>query len=196
MTGAIVTMPRLLSTSIPLPAFACVKCKTHVAAATPANVTSSDYSGVSGKALLVAEVILPNLRQQPPRERALLTGVHVTSDLHCGTCSALIGWRYLAANDPAQAFKVGSCVIERAFLVLLHDVLPAPLVPPRSSLLMLPLSRGGGGAAMQRGPYAWMGAQAAFGSSAIASWQQQQQQQQQVNAEAAILAATGGPGMA
>lgn len=54
----------------------------------------------------------------PREDRVLKTGLHTVADVHCRCCTALLGWKYLAAPDLNQR-KVGKYILEKALIVKL-----------------------------------------------------------------------------
>ena len=54
----------------------------------------------------------------PREDRVLKTGLHTVADVHCRCCTALLGWKYLAASDLNQR-KVGKYILEKALIVKL-----------------------------------------------------------------------------
>ena len=41
-----------------------------------------------------------------------MTGAHTVSDISCSVCGAVLGWKYVAAEDEAQRYKVGKFILE------------------------------------------------------------------------------------
>jgi hypothetical protein len=50
-----------------------------------------------------------------------VTGAHVVADIFCASCSALIGWKYLEAQEPGQRYKVGMFILETRKVVEFHS---------------------------------------------------------------------------
>ena len=46
-----------------------------------------------------------------------MTGLHTISDTVCRGCAQPLGWRYFAAADEEQSYKVGALIFERANVV-------------------------------------------------------------------------------
>lgn len=55
---------------------------------------------------------LPNTVIQTPIARQLVTGVHTVSDISCAFCGNVLGWKYIAAEEEAQRYKVGKSILE------------------------------------------------------------------------------------
>ncbi|AEO63692.1 fac5f008-8744-4c25-8f0d-53d3c876e345 [Thermothielavioides terrestris] len=64
---------------------------------------------------------LVNVRVGRPETRRLTTGEHVVADIRCAGCGAAVGWKYLAAADAAQEYKVGKFVLEARRVVGYHQ---------------------------------------------------------------------------
>lgn len=70
----------------------------------------------SGRAYLFDEVANVSLGDEA--SRLMTTGAHVVRDAFCNLCKAgPIGWHYVSASDPSQAYKVGRTILERAAVV-------------------------------------------------------------------------------
>ncbi|THC95504.1 hypothetical protein EYZ11_005019 [Aspergillus tanneri] len=57
-------------------------------------------------------VSLPNTTIQKPVPRQLVTGAHTVSDISCAFCGSVLGWKYVAAEEEAQRYKVGKFILE------------------------------------------------------------------------------------
>ena len=55
---------------------------------------------------------LPNTQTGQPVKRQLVTGPHTVSDVSCTFCGLVIGWKYDAAEDESQRYKVGKFILE------------------------------------------------------------------------------------
>ncbi|KAK9470486.1 uncharacterized protein V1510DRAFT_404954 [Dipodascopsis tothii] len=88
--------------------YKCRRCQAHFADGR--HITSKAFQGRIGPALLVAE--LHNVREGPPGDRMLITGMHTLADVRCVHCELTVGWRYLAAYDRDQAYKIGQYILE------------------------------------------------------------------------------------
>ena len=56
--------------------------------------------------------LLPNTRAHKAVPRQLVTGQHTVSDISCAFCGAVLGWRYVEAEEEAQRYKVGKYILE------------------------------------------------------------------------------------
>lgn len=55
---------------------------------------------------------LPNTYTHKPVPRQLVTGAHTVSDISCAQCGSVLGWKYVAAEEEAQRYKVGKFILE------------------------------------------------------------------------------------
>lgn len=55
---------------------------------------------------------LPNTVLQHPVPRQLVTGAHTVSDVSCAFCGTVLGWKYVAADEESQRYKVGKFILE------------------------------------------------------------------------------------
>lgn len=55
---------------------------------------------------------LPNTVLQLPVPRQLVTGAHTVSDVSCAFCGGVLGWKYVAAEEESQRYKVGKFILE------------------------------------------------------------------------------------
>lgn len=55
---------------------------------------------------------LPNTVIQKPVPRQLVTGAHTVSDISCAFCGSVLGWKYVAAEEEGQRYKVGKSILE------------------------------------------------------------------------------------
>ncbi|KAJ5782200.1 hypothetical protein N7457_003974 [Penicillium paradoxum] len=49
---------------------------------------------------------------QRPVPRQLVTGAHTVSDITCTFCDSVLGWKYVAAEEESQRYKVGKFILE------------------------------------------------------------------------------------
>ncbi|PYI19759.1 yippee-domain-containing protein [Aspergillus violaceofuscus CBS 115571] len=107
----------------------CIRC-SHCAAdlCLTSQIISKGFTGRHGRALLVSARIiasavsispsstatdcLPNTIVQKPVPRRLVTGAHMVSDLNCALCGTVLGWKYVAAEEESQRYKVGKFILE------------------------------------------------------------------------------------
>lgn len=69
-------------------------------------------SAVSVNASSPPTACLPNTIVQKPVPRQLVTGAHTVSDISCAFCGSVLGWKYVAAEEESQRYKVGKCILE------------------------------------------------------------------------------------
>ncbi|KAJ5988240.1 hypothetical protein N7481_003450 [Penicillium waksmanii] len=76
------------------------------------EVSSSAAPAVSVSASSSATASLPNTLLQQPVPRQLVTGAHTVSDVCCAFCGSVLGWKYVAAEEESQRYKVGKFILE------------------------------------------------------------------------------------
>ncbi|ORY15967.1 Yippee/Mis18, partial [Clohesyomyces aquaticus] len=102
----------------------CHKCLTDLIPTS--SIISKGFTGRHGRAYLVAPPApsyglldaglpagdLPNTVTQKPVPRQLVTGAHTVSDIKCRGCETVLGWKYVAAEEESQRYKVGKFILE------------------------------------------------------------------------------------
>lgn len=104
----------------------CAECASHLCLTS--QIISKGFTGRHGRAYLVsAEPVasavsvcasssptatLPNTVLQHPVPRQLVTGAHTVSDVSCAFCGGVLGWKYVAAEEESQRYKVGKFILE------------------------------------------------------------------------------------
>lgn len=104
----------------------CAECASHLCLTS--QIISKGFTGRHGRAYLVsAEPVasavsisasssptasLPNTILQHPVPRQLVTGAHTVSDVSCAFCGTVLGWKYVAAEEESQRYKVGKFILE------------------------------------------------------------------------------------
>ena len=106
----------------------CSRCLTQLCSTD--QVISKGFTGRHGRAYLVAPPAassgltppstprhhetenLPNTHTHKPVPRQLVTGAHTVSDISCMICGSVIGWKYVAAEEDSQRYKVGKFILE------------------------------------------------------------------------------------
>ncbi|CAP96030.1 hypothetical protein E8E15_006698 [Penicillium rubens] len=104
----------------------CAGCASHLC--WTSQIISKGFTGRHGRAYLVsAEPVatavsvsssssptasLPNTILQRPVPRQLVTGAHTVSDISCTFCGSVLGWKYVAAEEESQRYKVGKFILE------------------------------------------------------------------------------------
>lgn len=104
----------------------CARCGTDICFAS--QVISKGFTGRHGRAYLVsadsttsaismtstscATTSLPNTITQKAVHRQLATGIHTVCDISCVICGSVLGWKYVAAEEESQRYKVGKFILE------------------------------------------------------------------------------------
>lgn len=97
----------------------CAQCATDLCLT--AQIISKGFTGRHGRAYLVSgsptsrtssATYLPNTQTGQPVKRQLVTGQHTVSDLSCAFCGLVIGWKYDAAEEETQRYKIGKFILE------------------------------------------------------------------------------------
>ncbi|KAK3669612.1 hypothetical protein LTR78_010487 [Recurvomyces mirabilis] len=110
----------------------CARCLSDLALSN--QIISKGFTGRHGRAYLVAPSQssispnavelstpkakndalpnLPNTYTHKPVPRQLVTGAHTVGDISCANCGSVLGWKYVAAAEEAQRYKVGKFILE------------------------------------------------------------------------------------
>ncbi|KAF2147458.1 uncharacterized protein K452DRAFT_282461 [Aplosporella prunicola CBS 121167] len=98
----------------------CTRCLADLCLAS--QIISKGFTGRHGRAYLVAPAPsssatartadLPNTHTHKAVPRQLVTGAHTVSDISCALCGAVLGWKYVAAEEESQKYKVGKYILE------------------------------------------------------------------------------------
>ncbi|KAF2807935.1 yippee-domain-containing protein [Mytilinidion resinicola] len=101
----------------------CAGCLTDLCPT--ASIISKGFTGRHGRAYLVAPPSppvatslrskpgdLPNTHTHKAVPRQLVTGAHTVSDISCAHCGTVLGWKYVAADEESQRYKVGKFILE------------------------------------------------------------------------------------
>jgi hypothetical protein len=110
----------------------CARCLSDLALSS--QIISKGFTGRHGRAYLVAPTAsasildpiilrtakqkndalpnLPNTFTHRPVPRQLVTGAHTVGDISCAQCGSVLGWKYIAAEDEGQRYKVGKFILE------------------------------------------------------------------------------------
>ncbi|KAF2236287.1 yippee-domain-containing protein [Viridothelium virens] len=86
----------------------CSRCLADLCLST--QIISKGFTGRHGRAYLVSA--LPNTNTHKPVPRTLVTGAHTVSDISCAQCGSVLGWKYVAAAEESQRYKVGKFILE------------------------------------------------------------------------------------
>uniref|UniRef100_A0A7S2RCE9 Protein yippee-like n=1 Tax=Mucochytrium quahogii TaxID=96639 RepID=A0A7S2RCE9_9STRA len=92
--------------------YSCSKCRTHLAHYD--DIMSKSFHGRNGRAYLVNHTV--NVKLGPKEDRVLMTGLHTVCDVICRNCETVVGWKYEAAYNATQRYKVGKFIVEKAKL--------------------------------------------------------------------------------
>lgn len=131
----------------------CARCGTDICHTS--QIVSKGFTGQHGRAYLVEPIeattpaistrphteqkrTLPNTITQKAVPRKLVTGLHTVADINCLFCGSGLGWRYIAAEEKSQRYKVGKYILETQRITTqvcwdFEDDLPPP--PSLSSSL-------------------------------------------------------------
>ncbi|PIN08020.1 putative Yippee-type zinc-binding protein [Handroanthus impetiginosus] len=96
--------------------YSCKHCEAHLALAD--DILSKSFHCRYGKAYLFENVV--NVTVGEKEDRMMMTGMHTVVDIFCVGCGAIVGWKYEAAHEKNQKYKVGKYILER-FKVLGPD---------------------------------------------------------------------------
>ncbi|CAD0107913.1 unnamed protein product [Aureobasidium uvarum] len=105
----------------------CSRCLADLALTS--QIVSKGFTGRHGRAYLVSASDswiqatpisskrdtlpnLPNIFTHKPVSRQLVTGAHTVSDISCAQCGSVLGWKYVAAEEESQQYKVGKFILE------------------------------------------------------------------------------------
>lgn len=136
----------------------CTGCSAHLCFTS--QIVSKGFTGRHGRAYLVSAepaatavsinssssptASLPNTTLHHPVPRQLVTGAHTVSDISCVACGSVLGWKYVAAEEESQRYKVGKFILETQKITassswdgnpeanVSDDLLPAPDFKPRA----------------------------------------------------------------
>ncbi|KAL9095403.1 MAG: hypothetical protein Q9165_002274 [Trypethelium subeluteriae] len=78
----------------------------------PPYAASSNSSSSSKSNGAWSNGSLPNTNTHKPVPRTLVTGAHTVSDISCAQCGSVLGWKYVAAEEESQRYKVGKFILE------------------------------------------------------------------------------------
>jgi len=104
----------------------CARCSADLCFTS--QIISKGFTGRHGRAYLVSAgpltsaistgpsssptTSLPNTITQRAVPRQLVTGAHTVSDISCIFCGSVLGWKYVAAEEESQRYKVGKFILE------------------------------------------------------------------------------------
>ena len=135
----------------------CATCATDVCLTS--QIVSKGFTGRHGRAYLVSPsavlaagnpLCLPNTKTDTPSQRQLVTGVHTVSDVRCAFCGSMLGWKYDAAEEESQRYKVGKYILETRMVCASSDWEHKFLEGPPQNLQWTPrLEQEGDGSAIE-----------------------------------------------
>eukprot|EP00299_Pterocystis_sp_00344_P013576 c6667_g1_i1.p1 GENE.c6667_g1_i1~~c6667_g1_i1.p1 ORF type:complete len:112 (+),score=21.23 c6667_g1_i1:46-336(+) len=82
--------------------YMCKSCDAHLADFE--DIISPNFQGKHGRAYLFKKVV--NVSVGVPEQRIMMTGLHTVADISCKICQNVVGWKYEAAFDESQQYKV------------------------------------------------------------------------------------------
>lgn len=86
--------------------------RAYLVAPSTSSITQNPIGLMSPKAKNDALPNLPNTFTHKPVPRQLVTGAHTVSDISCSQCGSNLGWKYVAADEESQRYKVGKFILE------------------------------------------------------------------------------------
>ncbi|OJJ75412.1 hypothetical protein ASPBRDRAFT_367505 [Aspergillus brasiliensis CBS 101740] len=108
----------------------CIRCSCCAAdVCLTSQIISKGFTGRYGRAYLVSGEpalarkpsptdTLLNTMMQKPVPRRLVTGAHTVGDINCSICGNVLGWKYIAAEEESQRYKVGKFILETERVIL------------------------------------------------------------------------------
>ncbi|KAJ1951471.1 hypothetical protein FBU59_000136 [Linderina macrospora] len=89
--------------------YGCPECGSHFVEKD--KILSKDFTGQYGRAILFDKLV--NVVAGEAEQRKMTTGVFIVQDVACMECDRYVGWTYVKAYSPDQAFKEGKFILER-----------------------------------------------------------------------------------
>lgn len=86
--------------------------RAYLVAPSQSSISPNPINLSSAKAKNDALPNLPNTYTHKPVPRQLVTGAHTVGDISCAQCGSILGWKYVAAEEEAQRYKVGKFILE------------------------------------------------------------------------------------
>lgn len=86
--------------------------RAYLVSPSTSSIASNPLSITSPRARNEALPNLPNIYTHKPVPRQLVTGAHTVSDISCAQCGSVLGWKYVAAEEEGQKYKVGKFILE------------------------------------------------------------------------------------
>ncbi|KAF2717101.1 yippee-domain-containing protein [Polychaeton citri CBS 116435] len=86
--------------------------RAYLVAPSTSSISPNPLDLVTAKAKNDALPNLPNTYTHKPVPRQLVTGAHTVGDISCAQCGSVLGWKYVAAEEESQRYKVGKFILE------------------------------------------------------------------------------------
>jgi len=86
--------------------------RAYLVAPSQSSISPNPIALPTAKAKNDALPNLPNTYTHKPVPRQLVTGAHTVGDISCAHCGSMLGWKYVAADEKAQRYKVGKFILE------------------------------------------------------------------------------------
>lgn len=86
--------------------------RAYLVAPSQSSISPNPFNLSSPKAKNDALPNLPNTYTHGPVSRQLVTGAHTVGDISCAQCGSVLGWKYVAAEEEGQRYKVGKFILE------------------------------------------------------------------------------------
>ncbi|CDW86254.1 UNKNOWN [Stylonychia lemnae] len=84
-----------------------------------------DWLGISIQSSVITnlddQLASVNYFKGPEQDKAMMTGLHTVSDIHCKSCMKTIGWTYIYAHNESEKYKEGKFIIEKSYMKLVGD---------------------------------------------------------------------------
>jgi hypothetical protein len=87
--------------------YVCKACSTDLVLAT--DLISDEFRSGPHKAMLFSNVV--NLDEGELHERQMTSGMHTIRTIFCIDCRTELGWKYVAAADPSNKYKVDKFIL-------------------------------------------------------------------------------------
>ncbi|CAA0831388.1 Protein yippee-like [Striga hermonthica] len=97
--------------------FCCFRCRNIVAATD--NIVNKQFVAGTKRAFLFSWVT--NVSEGPKSDRLMISGKHMVSDVFCGDCGEILGWKYYEAYHENHKYKVGKTVLAKSKIVRAYD---------------------------------------------------------------------------
>ncbi|KAI9776717.1 MAG: hypothetical protein M1835_005447 [Candelina submexicana] len=92
-----------------------------VSASSVPSISLSATSSSTSSSSSASANSLPNTHTHKAVPRQLVTGAHTVSDVSCVFCGSVLGWKYVAAEEESQRYKVGKFILETRRICSVSD---------------------------------------------------------------------------